>query len=56
VGAAVEHNTAAAVRNKRALPVVALGGEARQEVLEEANKVVRSLIRGWDWGKWTFDL
>ena len=54
--AAVAHNTAAGARNKRALPVVALGEEARQEALEEVNTVVRSLIRGWDWGKWTCDL
>ncbi len=56
MGAAVAHNTAAVVRNKRALPVEELGEEARQEALEEANKVVRSLIQGWDWGKWTCHL
>ncbi len=51
----VVHNTVAAVHSRRELPGVALR-EAREEALAEENTVVRSLILGWDWGKWTFDL
>jgi hypothetical protein len=51
----VEHNTAAAVRSRREPPGVELR-EAREEAPAEANTVVRSLILGWGWGKWTCDL
>jgi hypothetical protein len=49
-------NIAAGAHNRRALPVEAERVEELTEVRVEANTAARSLILGWGWGKWTFDL
>ena len=48
------HNIAAARHSKPAHLEVELRGA--QEERAEGNMVVRSLILGWGWGKWTCDL
>jgi hypothetical protein len=50
----VARNIAAAAHSSRALP--AAGRTGVEVARGEANKAAQSLILGWGWGKWTFDL
>ncbi len=50
----VARNIVAAAHSRQALRAAERTGV--EEARGEANKAAQSLILGWGWGKWTFDL